>query len=81
MTHFVIVFLKALQRHYRKMDSAAHISYRPMFSLQNVYSFKDILRYFKKGISFIVKMNFGIVAAVAIMKSYCRMSLDPKPLE
>ena len=30
-----------------------------MSSLQNMCLFRDILRYFKKGTSFIVKLNFG----------------------
>ena len=68
--HFVIIFLKALQT--RKLVCAAHMSY--MLSLQNMYLFRDILRYFKKGTFAIVKMNVGD-------SSSCRMSLDPKPLE
>ena len=31
-----------------------------MLSLQNVYSFRDILLYFKKGPFCIVKLNFGV---------------------
>ena len=55
----MIIFLTCMQRHYRKLAWAAHMSYI-MLSLQNMYLFRDIFTIFQKGhFFFIVKLNFG----------------------